>query len=250
MWRATLVVAVAVLAGCAGLVPSGATASDRATVTPAPVPTDSDDVSVSVPATNGTVDAARLLERHHLTLESRSYHRHVERAGPQNTLDVWVDRDAGVQRVRQRFGPLTDDGVIADGTLYVNVRDDPDTPFVARSVPANASLVDSPTGVALYRHLFAGGTYRQVDTVSRNGSPVAVLVATETTRTRPGENASRVVESRVYVDERGVIRHVTHDERRPANRDLTLEVTVTPGIDRIPVPWWLEGANPYTSGSM
>lgn len=249
MWRATLVVAVAVVAGCSGLLPSGATASDRATVTPAPVPTSSDDASVSVPTTNGTVDVERLLERHRLALESRSYHRHVERAGPQNTLDVWVDRDAGVQRVRQRFGPLTDDGVIVDGTLYVNVRDDPDTPFVARSVPANASLVDSPAGVALYRHLFAGGTYRQVDTVSRNGRPVAVLVATETLRTRPGETESRVVQSRVYVDERGVIRDVTHDERRPANRDLTLEVTVTTGIDRVPVPWWLEGNDPYTSGS-
>ncbi|EMA25912.1 MULTISPECIES: hypothetical protein [Haloarcula] len=250
MWRVTLTVAIALLAGCSGLFSAGSTADGGDPVTPAPVPTSSPDATVTVPTSNGTVDVDRLLDRHQQVLSTRSFHRHVEQAGPQNTLDVWVDREREVQRVRRRFGPISDDVVLANGTVYTNVRDDPDTPYATTPATPNTSLVTSTAGTNLLRQLLSNTEYRQVDSFQWNGRPVAVLAATETVETPIGENESEIGRSRLYVDRQGVIRYVEHTERRPDRPDIDTTVTVTTDTERVPIPWWLEDSDPYDSGSM
>ncbi|KZX46813.1 hypothetical protein [Haloarcula sp. K1] len=250
MWRVTLTVAIALLAGCSGLFSAGSTADGGDPVTPAPVPTPSPDATVTVPTSNGTVDVGRLLDRHQQALSTRSFHRHVEQAGPQNTLDVWVDREREVQRVRRRFGPISDDVILANGTVYTNVRDDPDTPYATTPATPNTSLVTSTAGSNLLRQLLSNTEYRQVDSVQWNGRPVAVLAATETVETPIGENESEIGRSRLYVDRQGVIRYVEHTERRPDRPDIDTTVTVTTDTERVPIPWWLEDSDPYDSGSM
>ncbi len=250
MWRVALTVAIALLAGCSGLFSAGSTADGGDPVTPAPVPTSSPDATVTVPTSNGTVDVGRLLDRHQQALSTRSFHRHVEQAGPQNTLDVWVDREREVQRVRRRFGPISDDVILANGTVYTNVRDDPDTPYATTPATPNTSLVTSTAGSNLLRQLLSNTEYRQVDSVQWNGRPVAVLAATETVETPIGENESEIGRSRLYVDRQGVIRYVEHTERRPDRPDIDTTVTVTTDTERVPIPWWLEDSDPYDSGSM
>ena len=250
MWRVTLTVAIALLAGCSGFFSAGPTAGDADPVTPAPVPTSSPDVTVTAPTSNGTVDVDRLLDRHGRALSTRSFHRHVEQAGPQNTLDVWVDRERGVQRVRRRFGPISDDVVLANGTVYTNVRDDPDTPYAATPATSNTSLVASPAGVALLRQLLSSTEYRQVDSFQWNGRPVAVLAATDTAETPTTENESNIGRSRLYVDRQGIVRYFEHTEQRPDRPDIDTTVTVTTDTGRVPTPWWLEDSDPYDSGSM
>jgi len=250
MWRVALTVAIALLAGCSGLFSAGSTADGGDPVTPAPVPTSSPDATVTVPTSNGTVDVGRLLDRHQQALSTRSFHRHVEQAGPQNTLDVWVDREREVQRVRRRFGPISDDVILANGTVYTNVRDDPDTPYATTPATPNTSLVTSTAGSNLLRQLLSNTEYRQVDSVQWNGRPVAVLAATDTVETPIGENESEIGRSRLYVDRQGVIRYVEHTERRPDRPDIDTTVTVTTDTERVPIPWWLEDSDPYDSGSM
>ncbi|AJF25665.1 hypothetical protein SG26_07940 [Haloarcula sp. CBA1115] len=250
MWRVTLTVAIALLAGCSGLFSAGSTADGGDPVTPAPVPTPSPDATVTVPTSNGTVDVGRLLDRHQQALSTRSFHRHVEQAGPQNTLDVWVDREREVQRVRRRFGPISDDVILANGTVYTNVRDDPDTPYATTPATPNTSLVTSTAGSNLLRQLLSNTEYRQVDSVQWNGRPVAVLAVTDTVETPIGENESEIGRSRLYVDRQGVIRYVEHTERRPDRPDIDTTVTVTTDTERVPIPWWLEDSDPYDSGSM
>ena len=250
MWRVTLTVAIALLAGCSGFFPAGPTAGDSDPVTPAPVPTPSPDATVTVPTSDGVVDVNRLLDRHERALATRSFHRHVEQAGPQNTLDIWIDREREVQRVRRRFGPISDDAVLANGTVYTNVRDDPDTPYATTPATPNASLVASPAGTELLRQLLSNTEYRQVDSFQWNGRPVAVLAATETVETPIGENESEIGRSRLYVDRQGIIRYAEHTERRPDRQDIDASVTVTTGVGRVPIPWWLAESDPYNSGSM
>ncbi|KAA9405692.1 hypothetical protein Har1131_02285 [Haloarcula sp. CBA1131] len=250
MWRVALTVAIALLAGCSGLFSAGSTADGGDPVTPAPVPTSSPDATVTVPTSNGTVDVGRLLDRHQQALSTRSFHRHVEQAGPQNTLDVWVDREREVQRVRRRFGPISDDVILANGTVYTNVRDDPDTPYATTPATPNTSLVTSTAGSNLLRQLLSNTEYRQVDSVQWNGRPVAVLAVTDTVETPIGENESEIGRSRLYVDRQGVIRYVEHTERRPDRPDIDTTVTVTTDTERVPIPWWLEDSDPYDSGSM
>ncbi|AUG45994.1 hypothetical protein BVU17_00040 [Haloarcula taiwanensis] len=249
MWRVTLAVGIALLAGCSGFLPAGPSADDSDPVTPAPVPTNTPEATVTVPTSDGRVDVDRLLDRHQRALSNRNFHRHVEQAGPQNTLDVWIDRQRGIQRVRQRFGPISDDVVLADGTLYTNVRDDPDTPYATTPATPNTSLVASPPGVDLLRRLLSNTAYRTVASVQRNGRPVAVLAATNAVETPTAENESAVVRSRLYVDRQGVIRHVEHTEQRPERPDIDTTMTVTTDIARVPIPWWLEDNDPYSSGS-
>jgi hypothetical protein len=251
MWRVTLTVAVALLAGCAGFLPAGSTADDGDPVTPAPVPTSSPDVAVPVPTSDGAVDVERLLDRHERALATRSFHRRIVRDGPHNALDIWVDPDTDVRRVRQQFGPLTDDTVVSNGTAYHNVRDDPNTPYTTTNVTGNASLTDAPSGRAVLELLLSNRTYRQVGSFTWNGRRVAVLSATATADTTPAAaNESVVVTSRLYVDRQGIVRYVEHDEKRPQAQDLSMEMTVTTEIERVPIPWWLEGSDPYSSGSM
>ncbi|WP_336336232.1 hypothetical protein [Haloarcula brevis] len=249
MWRVTLAVGIALLAGCSGVFPADPTAGDTDPVTPAPVPTSSPDATVPVPTSDGGVDVDRLLDRHERALASRSFHRHVEQAGPQNTLDVWIDREREVRRVRRRFGPISDDVVLANGTVYTNVRDDPDTPYSATPATPNTSLVASPAGRDLLRLLMSGTEYRRVGAFEWNGRPVAVLAATNT-GTPAAENGSGVQRSRLYVDRQGILRYVEHVERRPDRPDIDARMTVATGIGRVPIPWWLEDSDPYSSGSM
>ncbi|EMA16927.1 hypothetical protein [Haloarcula marismortui] len=250
MWRVTLAVGIALIAGCSGFFPASPTADDSDPVTPAPVPTDSPEATVAVPTSDGTVDVARLLDRHEQALASRSFHRHVEQAGPQNTLDVWIDREREIRRVRRRFGPISNDVVLANRTVYTNVRDDPDTPYATRDATPNTSLLASPAGTDLLRQLLSDTAYRQVDSVRWNGRPVAVLAMTNTAETPTTENGSEIGRSRLYVDRQGVIRYVEHTERRPDRPDIDTTVTVTTDIERVPIPWWLAESDPYSSGSM
>ncbi|EMA09332.1 hypothetical protein SAMN05443574_1079 [Haloarcula vallismortis] len=250
MWRVTLAVGIALLAGCSGFLPAGPTAGDGNSVTPAPVPTDSPAETVAVPTSDGRVDVDRLLDRHERALSTRSFHRHVEQVGPQNTLDVWVDRDGEITRVRRRFGPISDDVVLADGTLYTNVRDDPETPYATTPATPNTSLVASPAGVDLLRRLLSTTQYRKTDSFQWNGRPVAVLAPTDPVVTPAAENESNIGRSRLYVDRQGVIRYVEHAERRPNRPDIDTTMTVTTDIARVPIPWWLEENDPYSSGSM
>lgn len=250
MWRPALVVAVVVLAGCSGLFVGETPSDEAAPVTPVPVPTDSADATVQVPRSNDTVDIERLLERHETALETRSFHRRVVREGPQNTRDVWVDRDADIRRVRQRFGPLTDDVVVVDDTAYRNVPDDPSRAYTSVDYDTDTPYVASLSGRALLEGLLTANRYERVGTDVRAGRPVAVVAVDRTAGTAADTNDATVVRSRLYVDRHGIVRHVDHRERRPDRSNLTVEMTVTTGLDRVPVPWWLEERDPYTSGSM
>ena len=249
MWRVMLAVGIALLAGCSGFLPASPAANDSDPVTPAPVPTDSPEATVAVPTSGGVVDVDRLLVRHEQALATRSFHRHVEQAGPQNTLDLWIDREREVRRVLRRFGPISNDVVLANGTVYTNVRDDPDTPYAATPASPNTSLVASPAGTNLLRRLLSDTEYRQVDSFRWNGRSVAVLSMTNMAKTPATENGSEIRRSRLYVDRQGVIRYVEHIKRRPDRPDIDTTVTVTTDIERVPIPWWLEENDPYSSGS-
>lgn len=251
MWRVGLAVVVTLLAGCSGFLPDGTTTGDSDPVTPAPVPTSSSDVTVAVPTTDGTVDVERLLARHEQALATRSFQRQVVRAGPQRTLNVWIDRERGVRRVQRRFGPIADDALVSNGTVYTNVHDDPETPYTTSKATANTSLVASPSGQNLLRFLLADNEYRKVDSFRWNGHAVAVLAVSERGNpTTAGTNESVIVTSRLYVDRQGVIRYVRHTERRPEKWDIKTTMTVTTETERVPIPWWLDGHDPYASGSM
>lgn len=250
MWRSVTLAVVAVLAGCSGLLVSNSTSETP--VTPAPVPDTAADVTVTVPRANGSVDMQRVFERHDAALADRSFHRHVVREGPLNTRDVWVDRKRGVVRVRQTFGPLTNDAVLVNGTAYHNVRDDPNTDF--ESEPSNGTIpyVATLSGDGLLKQFLIADGYQKLKIVERGGRPLAVIAATDTVVLTSPDSADRTVtvESRLYVDQHGVIRYVDSRGRRPDGTIFSVEMTVTTGLDRVPIPWWLEDADPYNSGSM
>jgi hypothetical protein len=239
MWRLLAVVALLVLAGCTGLLDEQRT--ER--VTAAPVP-DVDPSLVEVPTANGSVDVAALLRRHEAALSNRSFTRSVGRAGPENTRTVWVDREADIVRVRRTFGPLTDDAVAADGMVYRLASDDPDADY--RAEPSNDTVpyVPSLSGRdRLGQVLFEDG-YRRVDTVERNGRPVAVLAVNATGR-GAGTDPSVAVQSELHVDADGVVRSVDHWERRPDGTVVEFRMTVETGTGSVPVPWWAEDIGLY-----
>jgi hypothetical protein len=242
MLRPLVVAALLVLAGCTGLVPDGETRTESP-VTAAPVPGVSAS-DVPVPTRNGTVDRDRLVERHGAALANRSFSRHVQRAGPQNTRDVWVDRERGVVRVRQRFGPLTDDAIVADGTRYRLVSDDPGIDY--RTEPSNGTLpyVPSLAGTGRLDQVLAEEGYHRVDTVRRDGRAVAIVAVNATGR-GSGADPSVAIQSRLYVDADGVIRTVDHWERRPDGTVVEFRMDVVTGIDRVPIPWWAEDIGIY-----
>lgn len=248
MWRSLAVVAVTLLAGCAGPLVGGGAPTE--TVTPAPIPDTETDVPV--PEANGVVDLDRLLSRHEAALGERSYHRRVVLQGPQNTRDVWVDRDGGVIRVRQTFGPLTNDAVVVSNREYTNVRDDPDTDYVIRPNEGTIPYVSSLSGTDFLALILTADRYQRLGTVQRDGRTLAVVGANATgaVPTETASNQTLVLESRVYVDRSGIVRHVEHRARRANGETLAVEMTVTTELDRIPVPWWLADADPYASGSM
>lgn len=241
MLRPLAVVALVVLAGCSGL-GLGSTA-DQQTVTPVPVATP-DSSAVDLPRANGSVDIDRVVERHDAALAERSFHRRVVREGPQNTRDVWVDRERGVVRVRRTFGPVVDDAILTDGTVYRMASDDPDRAYVSEPSNATVPYVPTASGAARIRQVLLAEGYQRVDTVLRGGRSLAVVEVDATGR-GAGSDPSIAVQSRLYVDGQGVIRQVDHWERRPDGTVVDFRMNVTTGTDRVPVPWWAEDIGLY-----
>jgi len=240
MWRSLAVVAVVLVAGCTGLT-GGDTRTEA--LTPAPVP-DVDPSLVVVPEANGSVDIDVVLDRHEAALSNRSFARSVERAGPENTRDVWVDREADIVRVRRTFGPLVDDAVAADGTVYRLASDDPDTDYRAEASNDTTPYVPSLSGRARLEQVLLDDGYRRIDTVERDGRPVAVLAVNATGRGE-GTDPSIAVQSELSVDSEGVIRSVDHWERRPDGTVVELQMSVETGTGQVPVPWWAEDIDLY-----
>jgi len=254
MLRVAVVVLLLSLAGCSGLLAEGNTQTTEASVTPAPVPDSraaSDSGDVALPRSDGYVDVDRLLDAQDAALTNRSFHRAVEREGPHNTRDVWVDRDGGVVRVGQTFGPLTQEAVVANGTEYRPVSDEPDVDYTTRE-PDGVPLVASLTGAAELRRWLTGENYRRSGTVRRNGRTLAVVESNDTDvpLTAGDPDQTTAVRSRLYVDSDGVVRRVDHWERRTDGSNVSVEMTVTTDRETVPIPWWLEDDDPYVSGSM
>ena len=246
MWPRALVLATVVLAGCAGFI--GDAGDPDESLTAAPVP--ATETSVPLPTRDGRVDVSRLLARHDTALRERSYHRSLRREGPENNRDVWVDRDGGVVRVRQTFGPLVNDVVVTDGTEYANVQDDPTRNYVTRPNNGTVPYVTSLSGRAVLAQVLTAASYERVGEVQRGGRSLAVVVGRSSTLQGTAEPPrGHVIVSRLYVDRSGIVRRVEHRARRPDGSRLSVEMTVRTGLDRVPVPWWLDAADPYASAS-
>jgi hypothetical protein len=241
MHRSLAVVTLVVLAGCSGLGfgPSG----DTPSVTPVPVATP-DPSAVEVPRTNGSVDIDAVLARHDAALSDRSFHRRVVREGPQNTRDVWVDRERDIVRVRRTLGPIVDDAIVTDGTVYRAASDDPDRDYVSESSDETVPYVPSQSGAARLRQVLLEDGYRRVGTVRRGGRNLAVVAVNATGR-GGGPDPSISVQSQLLVDGDGVVRAVDHWERRPDGTVVAFEMEVTTDTERVPVPWWAEDIGLY-----
>jgi len=241
MFRQLVVVALVALAGCSGL--GFGPSADEPSVTPVPVTTP-DASAVEVARTNGSVDIDRLLSRHDAALADRSFHRRVVRSGPQNTRDVWVDRERGVVRVRRTLGPVVDDAVLADGRLYRAASDDPDRGYTSERANTTVPYVPTRSGVARLRQVLLDDSYQRVDTVRRGGRDLAVVAVNATGR-GSGTDPSIAVRSRLYVDSAGVVRAVDHWKRRPDGTVVEFDMQVTTETERVPVPWWAEDIGLY-----
>ncbi|MDS0282583.1 hypothetical protein [Haloarcula onubensis] len=241
MFRPLVVVTLVALAGCSGL--GFGPSADTPSVTPVPVETP-DAAAVAVVRTNGSVDVDRLIARHDAAMADRSFHRTVVREGPQNTRDVWVDRERNVVRVRRTFGPVVDDAILADGRLYRAASDDPDRAYTSEQSNATVPYVPTQSGAARLGQVLLADGYRRVDTVRRGGRTLAVVAVNATGRAE-GSDPSIAVQSRLYVDSEGVVREVDHWERRPDGTVVDFRMTVTTDTDRVPIPWWAEDLELY-----
>ena len=241
MYRSLAVLALVVLAGCSGL--GFGFSADTPSVTPVPVATP-DPSAVEVARANGSVDIDAVLARHDAELADRSFHRRVVREGPQNTRDVWVDRERGVVRVRRTLGPVLDDAIVAHGTVYRVASDDPGREYVSEASNATVPYVPSQSGSARLGQVLLDDGYQRVDTVRRGGQNLAVL-AVDATGRGEGPDPSISVQSRLYVDSEGVIREVDHWERRPDGTIVDLRMAVTTDTERVPIPWWAEDIGLY-----
>jgi len=241
MFRPLVVLTLVALAGCSGL--GFAPSDDKLSVTPVPVATP-DASAVEVARANGSVGIDRLLARHDAALADRSFHRRVVREGPQNTREVWVDRQRDIVRVRRTFGPVVDDAVRTDGTLYRLASDDPRQDYVTEPSNATVPYVSTPSGVARLEQVLLADGYRRVDTVRRGGRNLAVVAVNATGRGE-GPDPSIAVQSRLYVDGDGIVRAVDHWERRPDGTEIAFRMQVTTGDERVPVPWWAEDIGLY-----
>jgi len=241
MFRPLVVLTLVALAGCSGL--GFAPSDDKLSVTPVPVATP-DASAVEVARANGSVGIDRLLARHDAALADRSFHRRVVREGPQNTREVWVDRQRDIVRVRRTFGPVVDDAVRTDGTLYRLASDDPRQDYVTEPSNATVPYVSTPSGVARLEQVLLADGYQRVDTVRRGGRNLAVVAVNATGRGE-GPDPSIAVQSRLYVDGDGIVRAVDHWERRPDGTEIAFRMQVTTGDERVPVPWWAEDIGLY-----
>ncbi len=233
--RRALVLAVVVLAGCSGVF-GGDTPADTQAVTPAPVPTASTP-ELSVPETvDGTPAVGRIIADHRAALSTREYHRRLVIDGNLSTTDVWVDHDAKRTRVRRVTG-TTDEVVVADGRRYERRANGS-----VRVTPGGWELpyVDSASGRFALQRYVAGLVYNRTDTVSRNGTRVAVLRAntTDSTISRPGSRTVVAADSTLYVDANGIIRAMDHRERYAGGTVRTLRFRVWTGDGTAVMPEW------------
>ncbi|WP_324664060.1 hypothetical protein [Haloarcula sediminis] len=233
--RRAVVLAVVVLAGCSGVF-GGDAPSDTPAVTPAPVPTASA-AELSLPQTaDGTPAVGRIIADHRAALSTRDFHRRVVVDGNRSTTDVWVDRDARRTRVRCVTG-TTDEAVVADGRRYERRANG-----TVRVTSGGWELpyVDSASGrFVLQRHV-AGLVYNRTDTVTRNGTRVAVLRAntTDSTISRPGSRTVVAADSTLYVDGNGIVRAMDHRERYAGGTVRTLRFRVWTGEGTVAMPEW------------
>ncbi|WP_262180348.1 hypothetical protein [Haloarcula laminariae] len=233
--RRMLVLAVVVLAGCSGAF-GGDTSSDTPELTPAPVPTASAP-ELSLPVTaDGTPAVGRIIADHRAALSTRDFHRRVVVGGNLSTTDVWVDRDGKRTRVRH-VTDTTDEAVVADGRRYERRADGS-----VRVSPGGWELpyVDSASGrFVLQRHV-AGLVYERTDTVTRNGTEMAVLRAntTDSTLSRPGSRTIVAANSTLYVDGNGIVRAMDHRERYAGGTVRTVRFRVWTGEGTAVMPEW------------
>jgi len=227
--RLALVVALAVLlSGCNAL---GSAATDRQTVTPAPVPDAStrtttggttclgpplaavESGSSETPTTpvplrsgNGTVDGRTLVERHVAALSNHSYHLRTD------LHRLWVMR-GGVAFTYESAGYdwTTVRAYAVDGRLYTFVRTEYDTLEVTerRYRPRRLAGDDTLPTLTARRWLannVAPLEYTVADGRTRNGTRVRVLRAAIDNGSRAG-----VTNATLFVDRRGIVRRALVD---------------------------------------
>lgn len=233
--REFLVLGVVVLAGCSGVFGS-ATTDGGSTVTPAPVPTASAE-EIRVPQTaDGTPAVGRIVASHRQALSTRDFHRRTVIDGNLSATDVWVDRGADRTRVR-RVTDTTTDVVLADGRRYERADDGS-----VRSVAAGDGppIVETTSGFFLLQRHVAGLVYNRTDTVTRNGTRLAVLRAntTDSTISRSGSRTVVAADSTLYVDRDGVVRAMDHRERYADGTVRTVRFRVWTGAERVTMPDW------------
>ena len=236
--RRILVVALVLLAGCSGVFGSESQ-PDAPAVTPAPVPT-STTPDVILPRTaDGTPSVGLIITKHRQALSTRDFHRRTRIDETLSTTDVWVDRDADRTRVRRVTGTTTD--VVVDGDRrYERAANGS---VVSEPAASRLPAVRSASGFFLLQRYVAGLIYNRTDTVTRNGTELAVLRAntTDSTIDRAGYRTVEAADSTLYVDRDGVIRALDHRERYADGTVRTLRFRVWTGGGSPAMPDWFEG---------
>ncbi|MBX0293266.1 hypothetical protein [Haloarcula nitratireducens] len=246
MFRPVAVAALVVLAGCTGLVSDG---ESDGTVTPVGIP--GEVTPVEVPRTDGRVDIDRVITRHDAALSTRSFYRRVDRGNAVGSREVWVDRRStgDVVRVRQSSERSVQEAVLVGNATYRPAsRGDG---YARADSDGSAPYVVSLSGAFTLRQFLAPYDYRVLGTVRRDGRSLAVLGANATLVYRPDPDPDETVDvaSRVYVGRDGVIRAVDHSRRHSSGDEHHFRMRVRTGIERVPVPPWLDEAVVYPRDS-
>ena len=225
------------MAGCSGVFGGTATEGGQA-VTPAPVPTASAG-DVQLPQTaDGTPDVGRIVASHRRALSTRAFHRRTVVDGNLSTTDVWVDREANRTRVR-RVTDGTTDVVLADGRRYERAENGS---VITADAGARPPVVETTSGFFLLQRYVAGLVYNRTDTVTRNGTELAVLRAntTDSTISRSGSRTVIAADSTLYVDRDGIVRALRQRERYGDGTVRTVQFRVRTGDDSVAMPDWYE----------
>lgn len=242
--RSVFVLVVVVLAGCSGVFGSAATGSGPA-VTPAPVPTASEQ-GIGLPQTvDGRPAVGQIISEHRQALSTHAFHRRTVVDGNLSATDVWVDRDAKRSRVR-RVTSTTTDVVVEDNRRYERAENGS-----VLSEPASGGLpgVETVSGFFLLQRYVAGLIYNRTGTVTKNGTELAVLRAntTDSTISRSGSRTVVAADSTLAVDRDGVVRAMDHRERYADGTVRTLRYRVWTGEDSVPMPEWFTGRDGETA---
>ena len=233
--RQMLVIAVVLLAGCSGVF-GGDPPPETKEITPAPVPTASE-TGVLLPETaDGTPAVGRIIASHRAALSTRDFHRRLVVDGNLSTTDVWVDREGKWTRVRRVAGE-TNDVVVANDRTYERRANG-----TVRVGSAGWELpyADSASGRFVLQRYVAGLIYNRTETVTRNGTRLAVLRAntTDSTIDRAGYRTVVAANSTLYVDRDGIVRAMDHRERYADGTVRTLRFRVRTGDERSTLPAW------------